>query len=128
MELKYRLEINSRDGEDTMMKKTITVLVILSFLGFSKAYANDSECNDAAVEIALVAGIAFVTTAILIASHDRHEEYRPSPRHSHNRVCDSRGCGKYRPHDNRRHDNKQHAKRRHGEGPGDRSWNRWEGR
>lgn len=90
------------------MKKMITMLVIMSLLGFSTSYAHDSEDEDEAAGIALAAGLAFVTTVILLASHDRHEEYLPAPRHPHNRPNNSRGNGHYRKHhDGRYNDNYQ---------------------
>lgn len=96
-----------------MTKKMVTMLVILSLFGFSTAHAYDSGDNDEAAGVALVAGLAVVTAAILIASHDRHAEYRPSPRHSPDRSYDSRGNDNYGHHDGRYNDNYQPRDYRH---------------
>lgn len=79
-----------------MTKKLVTMLVMLSLLGFSTAYAHDSgDDNDEAVGTVLIAGLAVVTAAILIASHDRHGAYQPLPRHAHGRSYDSRDDDRY---------------------------------
>ncbi len=115
-----------------MIKKMLTILVILSFLGFSTAYAHgpeDDNMNDQAAGIAIVAVLAFVvTSAILLASHDRHGEYRPSPRQSPNSPYDSRYNDNYRPRDYRYNDNNRYDNRYHGKGPGEGNWKKWEGR
>ena len=123
-----------------MIKKMLTILVILSFLGFSAAYAHGAEGDDQATGVAIAAVITFVVTAaILSASHDRHGEYRSAPRHSPNSPYDSRYNGNNRPRDYRYNDNNrtrdyryndrnQNYNRYQGEGPGDGNWNKWEGR
>jgi len=93
-----------------MIKKMLTILMILSFLGFSTAYAHgpeDDHMNGQAAGIAIVAVLTFVTAAILLASHDRHGEYRPSQRHSPDSPYDSRYNDNYRPRDYRYNDNSQ---------------------
>jgi hypothetical protein len=128
-----------------MIKKMITMLVILSLFGFSTAYAHDPENDDQAAGIAVAAVLVFaVTTAILLASHDRQGEYRPSPRHSTNRPYDSRYNDNYRPRDGRYNDNYRprdyryndnnrprdyrYDNRYQGEYPDEGYWNKWEGR
>ncbi|HQG31000.1 MAG TPA: hypothetical protein PLA83_03655 [Deltaproteobacteria bacterium] len=102
-----------------MVRKIVTMLVIVSLFGFSTAYAHDSENdNDEAMGTVLIAGLAVVTAAILIASHDRHDEYRPSPRHSPERSYDSRTNDRYRHRDSRHDDSSRYNDR----GPGRRAW------
>ena len=91
-----------------MIKKMLTILVILSFLGFSTAYAHgpeDDNMNGQAAGIAIVGVLTVVTLAFLLASHDRHGEYRPSPRRSSNSPYDSRNNDNNYPRDYRYNDN-----------------------
>lgn len=98
-----------------MIKKTVTMLVILSLFGFSTVYAHDSESDgEEAVGAVLIAGIAVVTAAILIASHDRHDEYRPTPRHSPGRSYDSPTNDNYRHRDYRHNGSSRYDGRDHG--------------
>jgi hypothetical protein len=125
-----------------MIKKMLTILVILSFLGFSTAYAygpEDDHRNDQAAGIALVAVLTAVTAVFLLASHDRHREQRPAPRHLYNNPYDSRNNDNdrsrdyrnndnNRPRDYRNNDNDQYDNRYQGKGPGEGNWKKWEGR
>ena len=109
-----------------MIKKMLTILVILSFLGFSTAYAHgpeDDHMNGQAAGIAIVAALTFVTAAILLASHDRHGEYRSSPRHSQNSPYDSRYNDNYRPRDYRYNDNNRNRDYRYNDR--NRNYNRY---
>lgn len=109
-----------------MKRKIVTMLVIMSLFGFSTAFAHDPEENDQAAGTVLFAGLALVTAAILIASHDSHGAYQPAPRHvpdrrheyrggEYPRHHDGGGSDAYRGHDGRRTDSGQQ-----GEGWGDR--------
>jgi hypothetical protein len=136
-----------------MIKKMLTILVILSLFGFSTVYAygpEDDHRNDQAAGIAVVAVITAVTAVLLLASHDRHREQRPAPRHLSNNPYDSRNNDNYRPrdyrnddnyrprdyryndnyrpHDYRNNDNYQYDNRYQGEGPGEGNWKKWERR
>lgn len=115
-----------------MTKKIVTMLVILSLFGVSAAYAHDSGYDNDAAGAAIVAGLAFVTAAFLIASHDNDREYCPPPRHSPGRSYDSKGNDKYRDHDggygdhyqsrdNRYNDNNRYDGRYQGEYRGGRT-------
>lgn len=125
-----------------MINKTIAIMVILSFFGFSTAYAygpEDDHRNDQAAGIAIVAVLTAVTAVFLLASHDRHREQRPAPRHYSNKPSDSRYNDNYRPRgyryndngrprDYRYNDNNQDDDRYQGEGSGEDNWKKWEGR
>ena len=125
-----------------MIKNIITILVILSFLGFSTAYAygpEDDHRNDQAAGIALVAVITVVTAVFLLASHDRHREQRPAPRRLSNKPFDSRknyndrhreywNNDDDRSRDYRNNDNYQYDDRYQEKRPGEDNWNKWEGR
>ena len=104
------LGLSKRAKEDNMIKKMLTILVILSFLGFSTAYAygpEDDHRNDQAAGIAIVAVLTVVTTLFLLASHDRHREQRPAPRNLYNKPYDSRNNNNDRSRDYRNNDNYQ---------------------
>jgi hypothetical protein len=98
-----------------MLRKVLPVLVIVTLFCFSTAFAHDPEEYDNEAGPVLVAGLALVTAAILIASHDRHPAYPPAPRHAPDRHSEYRGMdqpryhdggegGAYRHHDDRRPD------------------------
>ena len=62
----------------------ISILVILSFLGFSTAYAYDHEDdhrNEHQADIAIIIALTVVTVFFLLAGHDRHGGHRHFPRH-----------------------------------------------
>jgi hypothetical protein len=136
------LELSKRAKEDKMIKKMITILVILSFFGISTAYAygpEDDHRSDQAAGIAVVAVLTAVTAVFLLASHDRHREQLPAPRHLSNNPYDSknndnyrprdyRNDDNYRPHDSRNNDNYQYDNRYQGEGPSEGNKKKWEGR
>ena len=147
------LELSKRAKEDNMIKKMLTILVILSLLGFSTAYAygpEDDHRNDQASGIAIVAVLTAATAVFLLASHDRHREQRPDQRHLSNNPYDSRyndndrprdyrNNDNYRPYDYRNNDNDrsrdyrnndnyQYDNRYQGKGPGEGNWKKWEGR
>lgn len=96
--------------EDSMLKKTIVMLVILSFLGFSTGYAYDSEddhANDQSANAAIVAAVV-MTGFFLLAAHDWHEEgggpgrYEPAhrpARHGGHHNYDYDGHPPFPPHD-----------------------------
>ena len=117
-----------------MIRKSIAVLVVLSLFGFSTAYAHDSESSDEAAGAVLVAGLAFVTAAFLFSAMDRHDEYRPSPRHTPDRRHDGRGSYDYQRHDGRGDNGYGHGDYRRNDGryqqqgPSGRTWRNWEGR
>ena len=114
-----------------MIKKMITMLVILSLFCFSTAYAygpEDDHRNDQAAGIALVAVLTAVTAVFLLASHDRHREQRPAPLHLSNNPYDSRNNDNDRSRDYRNNDNYQYDNRYQGKGPGEGNWKKWEGR
>jgi len=114
-----------------MIKKMLTILVILSFLSISTAYAydpGDDHRNDQTAGIALVAVLTVVTAVILLASHDRHGEQRPAPRHLSRDPYDSRDNDNYRPRDYRDNDNDKYDHRYQENGPGQGNWKKWERR
>ena len=88
-----------------MTKKIVTMLVIVSLFGVSAAYAHDSEYDNDTAGAVLFAGLAFVTAAFLIASHDRQEAYCPPPRHSPGKSYDHRDIDSSGYHDGRCSDN-----------------------
>jgi hypothetical protein len=111
-----------------MMKKAITLLVMVALFGFSNAYAHDQEEGDQVAGTVLVAGLAVITTAFLMAALNRHDEYRPAPRHVQGRPYDRRDYDYSRPRDDR-HDNGNHSGARYnGEGYGWHNGERWEER
>ena len=112
-----------------MIRKSIAVLVVLSLFGFSTAYAHDSESGDEAAGAVLVAGLAFVTAAFLFSSMDRHDEYRPAPRHAPDRRHDGGRSYDYQRHDGRGYDGYGRGDGRYQQqGPSGRTWRNWEGR
>jgi hypothetical protein len=67
-----------------MIKKMLSILVILSFLGFSTAYAygpEDDHRNQQGVDIAVIVALTVVTVLYLLVALDRHGGHRPFPRH-----------------------------------------------
>ncbi len=67
-----------------MIKKILSILVILSFLGFSTAYAYDHEDdhrNEQGVDIALIVALTVITVVYLLVALDGHGGHRPFPRH-----------------------------------------------
>jgi hypothetical protein len=73
-----------------VIKKMLSILVILSLIGFSTAYAYDRENDDQAAGLAIFGVLAVATAAILLSSHDTHGEYRPAPKHAPDRSYNSR--------------------------------------
>lgn len=93
-----------------MLKKTLVMLVILSFLGFSTGYAYDSEddpANDQSANVAIVAAVV-MTGFFLLAAHDWHAEggghgrhepaHRPA-RHGGHHKYERDGQPPFPPHD-----------------------------
>ena len=67
-----------------MIKKMLTILVILSFFGFSIAYAygpEEDHRNDQAVGIALLVALTVVTVVFLLVALDGHGGHRHFPRY-----------------------------------------------
>jgi hypothetical protein len=77
-----------KDQEVNMIRKIISALVIVSFLGFSTAYAHDpydDHRDDQTAGIAVVAALAVVTVFVLALAHDRHAGPPPSRHPQHPR-------------------------------------------
>lgn len=67
---------DQEDKEDIIIKKMISVLVVLYFLGFSSVYAHDPEDDDSydqSVNIALVAAVVVTGFVLLATAHDWHD-------------------------------------------------------
>lgn len=67
-----------------MIKKMLCILVILSFLGFSTAYAygpEDDHRNEQSVDIALIVALTVVTVVYLLVALDGHGGSPHFPRH-----------------------------------------------
>jgi len=67
-----------------MIKKMLSILVILSFLGSSTAYAYDHEDdhrNEQRADIGIIVGLTVAIVVFLLVAHDMHGEHRPYPRH-----------------------------------------------
>ena len=68
-----------------MIKKMLCILVILSFLGVSTAYAygneDDHHGNDQGVAIALIAALTVVTVVWLLVALDGHRGHWHYPRY-----------------------------------------------
>jgi hypothetical protein len=121
-----------------MIKKITAMLAMVFLFGFSTAYAHDTGYDDAAGAV-LVAGFAVAAAAILLSSLDRHDEYRPAPRHVPDRPQGARGYEQYghqdgrhggdcQPRDHGRLDRGQYGSRYEQDGRGNYSGKKWDRR
>jgi hypothetical protein len=82
-----------------MIKKMLCILVILSFLGFSTAYAydqgDDHHRNDQGVAIALIVALTVVTVVWLIVALDGHGGHWRYPRYLSLNIPNDQGMKPY---------------------------------
>ena len=81
-----------------MMKKTLTIIVILSFLGFSTAYAygpEEDHRNDQSADVALIVALTVVTVVLLLVALDGHGGHRHFPRYLSLDIQPDRGVRPY---------------------------------
>ncbi len=82
-----------------MVKKILCMLVILSFLGVSTAYAydqgDDHRGNDQAVAIALIAALTVVTVVWLLVALDGHRGHWHYPRYLSLNIPTDQGMKPY---------------------------------